>query len=354
MIATTSRFLYLFTACLFLGCFNADVKTGKTQPQGFPVEKKVNEAELLKTNELSPDYIDLYKDSIICLVSARGANGYHIAPYHLTEKTFLQPKVPAGGKEGKALSIGSLGFGNEYCWSYDRNKEKIIFTGLDNLRDTSNHFLKEIDIPGFHYSVQLLNDSTALTGGNYYADDNFQLSIMNLVNGKIINQWAPYGNDSSSHYNMAQKTAYESLVFVKPSKDKCVVAYRYADRIEIVDLLSGKTNMVNGPEGYDPDMKVITGHDGKKISIRSSDTRQAFVRGKVTDNFIYLLYSGNKDGTPHRFYGKYVYVYDWEGRPVQRLELTNYSMDIAVTSNDAILYTYNPVSGSIHVAKLKN
>jgi hypothetical protein len=355
MIARLS--LYLLIVSLFASCFSNEPQKSKTEPQAFPIEKKMDEVELFKVDRLHPDYIDLYKDSVLCFVNARGEEGYHIALYHLAEKTFLPPLIEMGAKMGQSLSFNSFGYENKYFWCYDLNKEKIIFSGLDKIQDTSNnHSIKEMPVPGIYYSVQLLNDSTLLANGDYHfkSGNDYQLSTIDLTNGKITNQLAPYADDSSTHYNLAKKMAYESFLFVKPSKNKCVLACRYTDRIEIVDLNSGKSKFVSGPEGFKPEMKVLPGRDGKKISIPGRDTRQAYVRGQVTNNYIYLLYSGNKEGTPHLFFGKYIYVYDWEGNPVQRLELNDDVIDFAVTGNDSLLYTYNPRSKFIHVAKLTN
>jgi hypothetical protein len=355
MFTNTRLFLYLFIVSMFAGCYSQDPQKVKTDFTSFPDEKKVDEVKLLAIDQLRPDFIDLYNDSVLSLVSANGENGYHFALFHLAEKAFLHPQLEMGRKEGQALGFHSYGFEPRYLWAYDVNKEKVIFSGLDSLRDTScNHFIKEKPVPGHYYSVQLLNDTTLLASGNYDSKDDFKISTVNLTDGRITNQMTSYSSDTSVPYNRAQKMAYESFLFVKPSRNKCVLASRYTDRIEIIDLNSGTSKVVKGPEGFEPRMKVIAGRDGKKVSVSGPDTRQAFVRGEVTNNFIYLLYSGNKDGTPHLFYGKYIYVYDWEGKPVQKLELNNDVKDFAVTSNDSLLYTYDPASKFISVAKLTN
>lgn len=353
MFTNTRLFLNVLAVTLFSGCYSHTPHNAKTDFEAFPVEKKLNEIELRKIDEFTPDFIDLHNDSILYFVSANGDKGYHFALYQLTEKTFLHPQLPTGRKEGQSLSFHSYGFENNYLWVYDVNKEKIIFSGLDSIRDTSsNHFIKELPAPGHYYSVQLLNNTTLLTSGNYDAKDDYKIATMNLMNGQTTNQMTPYASDSSAPFNRAQKMAYESFLFVRPSKDKCVLASRFTDRIEIIDLNSQKSIIVKGPEGFDPEMKVVNGRDARKISIHGPNTRQAFVRGEVTNNFIYLLYSGNVNGTKHLFYGKYIYVYDWAGNPVQRLELGNDVKDFAVSHNDSLLYTYNPMSKFISVAKL--
>lgn len=353
MFIITRLFLCLFISLFFTSCFSQVSKTVKTNFNAFPVNKKLEGKRLLKINRLHPDNIDLYHDSILCIVDGTGRQSHHFALYNLSQSSFLSPAMAVGSKAGQALSFLSYGIEKQYVWAYDINKEKIIFSGLDNAWN-NNHSRKELPVPGFYYSVQLLNDTTLLASGDYYSDhDNYKVSIINLVTGKTVRQLVPYSDNPSKPYTRAQKMAEESFLFVKPTKDKCVLACRYTDRIEIIDLHSGKSTVVQGPEGLSPEMVEMTGSDGQKISTRGADTRYAFVGGEVTNHFIYLLYSGNRDGTIHRFYGKYIYVYDWNGKPLQRLELKNDTKDFAVTGNDSLLYTYNPRSKYISVAKIK-
>jgi hypothetical protein len=356
MITNTRLTLYAVIAISFFsGCYGETAKKRKADFDAFPVEKKINETGLFKIEDLRPDAIELYNDSLLFQVNGNGEKGYHFFVYNLPGNTFLPPQLEMGRKQDQALNFHSHGFEGNKVWAYDTNKGQIIFSGLDSLRDTSsNHFIRNLPVPGWYYSVGLLNDTTLLGSGNYLTEDNYKLSIISLTNGKVLKQLAPYTSDSSAPYNKVKKMAYESFLFVKPSKDKCALAFRYTDRIDIVDLNTGKSKTVFGPEGFEPEMKVINGPDNKKMSARNSNTRYAFVRGKVTDHFIYLLYSGNKSNTSHLFYVKYIYVYDWNGEPVQRLELKDDVKDFAVTTNDSLLYTYNPETKYVSTAKLTN
>jgi hypothetical protein len=173
-----------------------------------------------------------------------------------------------------------------------------------------------------------------------------------MTSGKAYNQMAPYSADSSKPYTMPQKMSYESFLFLKPSKNKCVLACRYTDRLEIIDLDSRKSTVVRGQDMFEPNLKVMVKSNGRKIAYPGEESRQAYVRGQVTDKYIYLLYSGNMTAGKNLFYGKYIHVYDWDGKPVKRLELANYTKDFAVTANDSLLYTYDPTSTIISVAKL--
>ncbi len=350
----TRLFLCQIMLLLFTSCSSQTSKKVQKDFDAFPVNRKLEEQRLLKVSGLHPNDMGLYQDSILCLVNSTGRQKHHFALYNLSQKAFISPRLAYGRKAGRALSFLSYGIEKQYVWAYDINKEKIIFAGVDSAWER-DHPLKERSVPKFYYSVQLLNDTTLLASGDYYADhDNYKISILDLLTGKTIRQLIPYSDSSSAPYTRAQKMAEESFLFVKPTKDKCVLACRYADRIEIVDLHSGKSTMVQGPEGFESDMQEFTGNDGIKISTRGPETRYAFVGGAMTNHCIYLLYSGNKDKTNLPYYGQYIYVYDWNGKPVQRLELKNKVLDFTVTADDSLIYTYNPRSKYISVAKINN
>lgn len=349
-------FLCLLCIYCFSSCFSqkGPEKNTKRDFSEFPVERKLNEVERLKVDQSHISYISLYNDSILTLVNSSSGSPYHFYPYHLKKGTFLHPELEYGRLPGQALSFLSFGIENGGMWVYDINKSKIIFSDFDRIQSADSSIIKDPKpIAGFYYSVQLLNDSSVIASGDYDSPLDYKIAILNLNNSKIERQMIRYSPDTSNPYNRQRKMAYESFLFLKPSRNKCVLASRYADRIEIIDIDAEKSKVVVGPEGFEPNMIVMTGGDGKKLSSRGPDTRYAFVRGKTTEKFIYLLYSGEKDDAKHAFYGKYIYVYDWNGRPVQRLELSNPVLDFAITSDDSLLYTYNPVSKNINSASIK-
>ncbi|WP_165760272.1 BF3164 family lipoprotein [Niastella populi] len=347
--------LYLIIVTLFAGCIGGDKERDKMS-EAFPVENKLHGEQVLKLDNFIPDYIDVYNDSLLCFVSTIGEKGHHIALYHLAERTFLPPILRVGGKDGQTLGFNTFGFERGYFWDYDPGKEKVIFTRLDSIHEAgASHFIREMPVPGFYYSLQLLNDSTLLTSGNYFhSQDDYKLATLDLTSGRSYNHMAPYSADSSKPYTLPQKMSYESFLFLKPSKNKCVLAYRFTDRIELIDLDTRKIKVIRGQDMFEPNLKVMVKGNGKKIAYPGDESREAYVRGQVTDKYIYLLYSGNLPNGKNLFYGKYIHIYDWDGKPVKRLELDNYTKDFAVTGNDSLLYTYDPKTKNISVAKLTN
>lgn len=318
----------------------------------FPVEKKLDETEYLKVTGLSPDGLLLYADSFLFIrntANAANATKYHFGLFNLNNKSFQHFCLPTGRKSGHSISFLSYGLSNDYLWVHDVIKERMVLTDLDSVIPGRKDGTKEVPVPKFYYSLQLLNDSAIIAGGDY--DGPHKVYHVNLAAPKIEKQIAPYSSDTAD-YPRTKKMAYESFLFLNPTGDKCALACRYADQVEIVDLTTQQSKTVKGPEGYEPNVIVMKGNDGRDLSTRGPHTRYAFVKGKVTNKYIYLLYSGNNHESEHLWYGKYIYVYDWNGNPVRRLELKNYALDFVVTHDDSRIYTYDPAAKYIMTANL--
>jgi hypothetical protein len=192
-----------------------------------------------------------------------------------------------------------------------------------------------------------------LASGDYDSPLDYKIAMVNLNTGKTSGHMIPYSSDPSKPFSREDKMAYESFLYIKPLKDKAVIACRYADQIEIIDIKSQQAKIIRGPEGFEPKLAVMIGNGGKKISTRDSETRFAFLTGKVTNQFIYLLFSGYTDQTEHRDYGSTIYVYDWNGKPIKSFLFKNDIKDFAVTTNDSLIYTFNPKTKFVSVANIK-
>lgn len=333
----------------FFSCSSV-VKKDKGTFTRFPKEKILEETEFLKISALAPDGLLLYADSVLFIRNAARSSKHHFSLVNLKNKNFLHSTLVMGRKPGQSLSFMSYGISNGYLWVNDVIKSNVILTDINNAMRGTADSAKENALLTHYYAIQLLNDSTVIASGNYDADH--KLFQVNLSTQAVEKELVPYAADPAGPFTRAKKMAYQSFLFLKPSNDKCVLACRYADQIEIVGLKTETSNIIKGPESYQPEVVTMKGHDGKELSTRGSDTRYAFVKGKVTNKYIYLLYSGNNHESEHLYYGKYIYVYDWNGNPIQRLELKNYVLDFVVTQDDSIIYTYNPESKYINMAKL--
>ncbi len=337
---------------IFTACSSKEVTVNNEKAvtfNRFPEEQRLAAVDLVSLPQVKADGLLLYNDSVLLIRNAVNSSPHHFSLLDLGSRKITAGHLEAGRKPGQSMSFLSYGLFSHYLWVYDIVKDKIIISSIDSTRQNNTNINHELAMPAFYYAVQVANDKIVATG-RY--DSPYKIFILGLPGLNTEKQFLPYSPDTLTPYPQTKKTAYESFLFLKPKGDKCVLACRYADQVEITDLATQRSKIIKGPEIYEPDVVIMKNNDGKELSTRGPDTRYAFVKGKVTDKFIYLLYSGNNHQTEHLYYGKYIYVYDWQGNPVKKLELENEILDMAVTRNDSLLYIYEPATKSVKTAKL--
>lgn len=335
----------VFIGIIFLGCSSQSSVRVSPDFNRFDSEIQLNTQTHTYLQGIFPDGILLLNDSSLMIRSIPGRSPYHFQVMNLKEQGIKKMLLPAGRKHGQSMGFLSYGILNGKIWVNDIIKEKVM------LFDTiGGQQFQEFPIPVFYYSTVLLNDSVLLGAGNY--DGQFKLESFDMKTGMLLKQLIPYSTDLAYFVPREQKMAYESFLFLKPAGDRCVLASRYADQIEIVDLNNNVSKIIRGPEGFGPDMVVANGNDGKKLSTRNSNTRYAFVKGKTNNKFIYLLFSGHQHESEHLHYGNCIFVYDWEGHPVKKLQFKDDILDFDITSDNSILYACHPKGNFISKTKL--
>jgi hypothetical protein len=95
-----------------------------------------------------------------------------------------------------------------------------------------------------------------------------------------------------------------------------------------------------------------------KISFRpKKGAKNGFITADVTNKYIYSLYGGKAINTSslkeltYSFLSKYVYVFDWDGKPVKRYELDEEVRSITVDEKNNILYAASYFGDEPHLIK---
>lgn len=315
----------------------------------FPHEQPVKTQKLFRLNEQRVENVYLLGDTVVLVREASDIREYHFSFYNVNNQKLITQALKFGGKNGQSLGFlaNSYGFTGRSLWVHDVVREKFFMASIDSILNHRPYTFSESEMIYSIYSLALLNTQTAVVFDNEY-ESEYKLQLMDIATQKITRSLTAYPKE----FTRADRSAYEGFVFINPAGTKSVFATRYADRIEISDLESGKEKIVKGPENYEPVVKVIKQLDGREYSTRNSKTRFAFSKCKTTDKHIYLLYSGNNHLSVHGSTGKNIYVYDWEGNPVKKITLKHYIRDFALSADESTLYVYNPQSRCIETAKL--
>lgn len=308
----------------------------------FPAEVKAKSIPLFNITNITVDGLMLYQDSVLFVRNYSKPKTHHFLSYNLKTQAFNSTLLSSGRKVGQSLSFLSYGISGEDLWVHDIIKDKIIFINISAPGKPAT----EISLPKFYYSLWVWGDDKLIGSGDY--DSNYKFEVFDLKLHTVTDSMIPY----PSNYTWQHKTAAESFLYRHPSGQKCVLAMRFSDQVEFYDFTSNTRKIIRGPENFTPYMTVMTDNSGRKISTSNAKTRYAFVKGKVTDKYIYLLYSGNKTESDHMNFGKSIFVYNWDGEPVKRILLENYVVDFVVTSDDSVLYTYDPNKKNIALINL--
>lgn len=310
----------------------------------FPKEEKLYFKELFEFKEGVPGILYLV-DSTLIMFNVNPSAEFSLFNYSLKNRSISKKYLGRGRGPGEVISAVNLGINGNYLWVYDVTLKKILVTDKSSAIDTDLKVsFKEFPARHYFYNIHL-KDSF-----NYYGigstSSEFKIQKMDLISDKKISEFGKFESSNVSINSIKQ--IFESFIYIKPSGNKVVLPYRFTDMIEIFNLETQKGKALHGPVGFDVDYSLVNGN-----MHRTENTRHAFVGGTVTDHYIYLLYSGTLDVKENPYYGKQIYIYDWEGNPIKKIILDRDVLSLAVSEDDKTIYIYDVNNGSIAQANLK-
>lgn len=353
----TRSFLYLFY--ISAGMYACSAANGKVENirdfEKFPAVSTQVETKLIDTELPTPELMAIYKDSLLLVTNNLNRNPHHVRVFDIGRKKTVNNILPVSRKKGGALSFMSFGVSDSLVWVFDVAKNGFIIGNIDTVLkgngDVEQYSEYRLKPQIFYYDAMPLSRNEALLSGNYDTDE--KLVYINFLDSTLNKELLSYQKDTNIGSSLINKMSYESFIKLKPDKKKLLLACRYADQFELLDLASGKYKKVRGPIGFSPQLAPYKNNSGVTVATPDQETLYGFQKGHVTDKFFYLLFSGYHVKSPHRFYGNKIFVYDWEGNPVKEINLKNDIVDFSVTSDDKILYTLNPQTKAISFSELK-
>lgn len=134
----------------------------------------------------------------------------------------------------------------------------------------------------------------------------------------------------------------------------------FQSKSAVMDILKIEKNDINIKEytWWTSDGAVLKEGE-KKSFVPKKGNRNGFIAADVTNKYIYSLYSGKviNDSSiaelTKSFLSKYIYVFDWEGKPIKRYELDQEVRSIAVDEKNNILYAASYQGGEPNLIKYK-
>lgn len=330
-------FLIILIGLYFVSCekpnqiiISNDIKTFSQ----FPKEEKVEFKKLVEFTLGNPRQMIIIDSTLILGYYASGQK-YYLVNYSLSKGEFSKQYIRKGRGLNKMLGLANMGFYNNYLWLNDFTAKKIMLLDKNKVINESSDFdIKEFSFNTNRYYRSILIDSLQCisTGSE---TSKFKVQIINLSNGKVSKEFGKLKTYPKDLPLPVITQAILTQTFLKPTRDKLVLAYIHSDIIEIFNLNTKKSISLQGPEKFDLDFKTIN-----NTWFENEKTKVAFIGGTVTNQNIYLLYSGKKFSDENAFKGNYIFVYDWDMNPVKRIKLNKEVYQISI-SDDNILYSYD-------------
>lgn len=253
------------------------------------------------------------------------------------------------------LDFGSKGQGrNEFLMPFDFQVLNDTTLTLFDLASRSLHLLNLREIVNGIYEFPVCYKDTVLgtikilpTKYDTFVTLGFYENCMMKLQGrgmdtKLYGEY-PYRDDSERKIeNRLRGMAYQGVFRSNPSKDKFVYAANSADILYFYSVTSKDIDLVRKYEYNYPE--YITRVQGESRATPMSPTNnRTFVDVTTSDKYVYLLYSGRnfKEIGLKAFEGGTIYVFDWEGNPVQKYILNIPITCFCVNPNDTELFAFS-------------
>ncbi|UZD20939.1 TolB-like 6-bladed beta-propeller domain-containing protein [Algoriphagus halophytocola] len=163
-------------------------------------------------------------------------------------------------------------------------------------------------------------------------------AIINQNESKATVLDIPYPfNDENLNLSPNIAMNQQGDIFLKPDRSKILVTSNFSPFFDIIDAHDFK--VIKRMEGWAP--SVLDNENSNIISTSlKRDNKFGFISSSVTDEKIYLLYSGkNFDNNPYS--SNKLHIYDWDGNRIEEIQLNIEVEQIAVSQDGKKIYTYH-------------
>lgn len=216
----------------------------------------------------------------------------------------------------------------------DRRRFKMQHFDLNNLSKPGGDNCQELPIKldmNFQKVVQV--DSTAFVGYGLF-QGRYALTGKDGVVESTVG--FPQGEDTQGIDYQVLAMAYQGDLLKHPTERKMVSTSTDSFSIDILELTSEKeVKLIKRIQHWAPE---FSGTSGEMISADMvPGNRFGSIGAAVSNEFIYILFSGKSNLDETAFQSDQVFVYDWEGNPIEVLTLDHTVSSIAVDEADRML-----------------
>lgn len=209
-----------------------------------------------------------------------------------------------------ALTLDSLLLGKGY-----RGDAHITLTGEGSLQ-----------------SMRLLGDRSFVGTGTYTRG---RLAMYSAT-GTFVNMVGDTPRGTARWAPVVAQDAFAARLGNEGVRDRVIVAYRWTDRLEVLDLQGARVASMDRPLGFEP---IISPQSTSRAAF-TLDSRRAYLSTVSTDRHVYALFSGRteREAGKDNSFGRDVLVFAWNGQLQRILRLDADVIAIAIDESGRELY----------------
>jgi len=339
--------VFVITCLIIVGCESTESVLNENFMffSKFPKEDTVVFKNIFEYKEGIAGMLRFVDSTLIILNVQPGANTF-LYYYSLNKSGLSNGHVGKGRGPGEAMAPIAIGVNGNRLWLQDITLRRVFVIDKRNLINKTTHVsFNEYPLKNDYYMIDFKDSTHFFSVG--FRDSKYKIQEIDLISGKVINEYGKIDKTPGNVSLRLFKSIYQSFIFTKPTGDKLVLPYRFLDAIEIYNINTGSSVAIHGPEGFNVEYKPMG-----DLMIKTEKTKFAFVNGTVTNEYIYLAYSGISRYNPDYYYGNCIYIYDWDGNPIRKLILDRYIQGMAVSKDNKTLYAFDVNSGFLIQAKI--
>lgn len=327
---------YLLSWCLccllFVGCSSDKEKSLSAIFKGLQVEAKAEETKIHSGDITTPLYIECYKNLLIC---ANFHGEKKIRVYDLTTGEIVNEFLNVGKGPDEILNVSSMYILRDSLIVYCANSRKLISTPLEGLFTAPVELTVTSDFGNYSRVLPLDNGSFVTTG---LFDESGYLHLINNKGNSQVLEYFP--DDGISNFKEEKSIAYQGKLHGNPAGSKFVYGSSYGLILRFMEIKesSAKKNKeyIFEMPSYIPDSKP----QKQNFAVRwANDALRGVLSMTGSDKYCFILCEENKKVLDKNWRISSVYVFTWEGTPVQKICLERAVENITYHASSKSLIT---------------
>ncbi|HYQ57835.1 MAG TPA: BF3164 family lipoprotein [Draconibacterium sp.] len=271
--------------------------------------------------------------------------------FDLKTKKLSNGYLDKGRGPNEAIGACCTGIVDNKLWAYDVTLKKIFTLDKTIALNNDDKIFSSGSVKDNFYQIALKDTNNFFVCGK--TDSEYKIQKLDF-SGKLLDQFGEFYHIPKAIPIDALKDAYHSFFYLKPSGEKLALSYLYTDVIEIYNIKDPSQNIaLQGPDRVDLNFHVAKRRNYNYME-KNEEIRKTFLSGAVTNEYIYLAYSGlsyaEKDDMD---YCSSVYVYSWDGSPIKKLNLDRRITCLTVSEDNKIIYSFDADNGFLVKAEIE-